>query len=70
VHGNDGDDLIDANDSDTGDVEDIFGDADDDTIDANDGEVDDIDCGSGNDTVIFDAGIDIVDVNCNNQFPV
>jgi hypothetical protein len=64
VHGGDGDDRIDANDSDPGDVEDIFGDADADTIEAVDGEVDNIDCGPGNDTVNSDAGIDVVAGNC------
>ena len=58
MRGGPGDDQIDANDSLAGQVESISGGADDDTIEAGDGEVDNIDCGTGNDTVTFDAGID------------
>ena len=58
VRGGPGDDLIDANDSLAGEVEDVSGGADDDTIRADDGQVDNIDCGTGNDTVAVDVGID------------
>lgn len=71
VHGGSGDDEIDARASLPGEVEDIFGDGDDDTIRADDGEVDNIDCGAGsNDTVTFDAAVDILSNDCEIKFPV
>ena len=63
VRGGPGDDQIDANDSLAQQVENISGGGDDDTIRADDGEVDNIDCGTGNDTVTFDTGIDNL-TNC------
>jgi len=63
VRGGPGEDLIDANDSLAGQVEDVSGGGDDDTIRADDGEVDNIDCGTGSDTVAVDVGIDTL-TNC------
>lgn len=63
MRGGPGDDLIDANDSLAGQVEDVSGGDDDDTIRADDGEVDNIDCGTGSDTVAVDVGIDAL-TNC------
>jgi hypothetical protein len=34
-----------------------------------DAGVDTIDCGDGTDTVDFDAGVDVVAANCENQDP-
>ena len=69
AHGGDGSDRIDADDSLAGDRERIFGDDGGDRIRAVDDRVDIINCGRGNDRVIFDAGIDTVR-NCENRTAV
>jgi len=68
VFGGAGSDVIDADESEAGEKEEIFGGSGADVINAGDGVRDVIDCGNGEDTVIFDTKDRLKD--CENQEPV
>ena len=68
MFGGAGSDVIDADESEAGEKEEIFGESGADVINAGDGVRDVIDCGNGEDTVIFDTKDRLKD--CENQEPV
>jgi hypothetical protein len=63
------DDEINARDSFPKGTDTVRGDSGDDTIDSVDGVRDRIRCGTGNDEVTYDNGIDAVAADCEERFP-